>query len=233
MLPLLDSSHPEPSMSSTTLRSSRVSSKRSCRHSPGQPTSTRSLSAASRRSARFSPDALRPAKLLTPLPLYKHHDNLRRPPWADLQDFRRWTESPPDSLRIDLLLTATILLCRGESDSELFEVVCMDPSTATGPVDLGNHVALANAALPVAATIRPHAPPHLFVACPNGGRRGLEPQGQSMSDSMLVLQGNVVTNKLPHVFGDLGHLVTTALARMDTVDPFCAAPTDYASPRTT
>src|SRR5215217_7169382 len=51
----LDSSYPEPSMSSTAMRSSEVSSKRPCRHSPGQPTSTRSLSVASRRSARFSP----------------------------------------------------------------------------------------------------------------------------------------------------------------------------------
>jgi hypothetical protein len=50
----LDGNHLEPSMSSTALLSSGVSSKRSCRHSPGQPTSTRSLSVASRRSARFS-----------------------------------------------------------------------------------------------------------------------------------------------------------------------------------
>jgi hypothetical protein len=67
-------------------------------------------------------------------------------------------------------LTATILLCRGESDAELFEVVCMDPSTTTGPVDLGNHMALANAAFPVASAIRPHALPHLIIVCPNRGR---------------------------------------------------------------
>jgi len=95
-------------------------------------------------------DALRPAKLLTPLPLHEHHDNLWRPPRTDAQDLGGWPKPPPDGSRIDLLLAATLLLCGGESDPELSEVVGVDPCRTTGPVHLGNHVALANAAAAVA-----------------------------------------------------------------------------------
>src|SRR6266511_3231948 len=97
---------------------------------------------------------------------------------------------PPDGSRIDLPLPATLLLCGGESDPELSEVVGVNPCTTTGPVHLGKHVALADAAPTVAViAVWPHALPDVFVVSLDGAGEGWSRRVNACATAYLSSRG--------------------------------------------